>query len=102
MSNDWITQIQTAEGFDWDTGNDKKNVLKHAVSCLEAEQVFAHQPLLLNLDLKHSQRESRYRALGKTAEGRYLHVSFTLRGRLIRIISVRDMSKRERKSYEQN
>jgi hypothetical protein len=92
-------------GFDWDDGNARKSADKHAVSQPEAEQVFFNQPLLLLPDPSHSQAEPRFHALGRTAGMRPLHVTFTLRagaaGRLIRIISARDMHRRERVTYEQ-
>jgi hypothetical protein len=89
-------------GFDWDDGNTRKND-KHGVSMAEAEQVFFNEPLLLIGDSKHSQDESRFHALGKTDEGRILHITFTLRndGTKIRVISARDMHKKERTIYEQ-
>lgn len=89
-------------GFDWDAGNARKNE-KHGVSTAEAEQVFFNAPLLLLTDDKHSQQEARHHALGGTDEGRLLHVSFTLRqsGSLIRVISARDMHRKERTFYEQ-
>jgi len=69
----------------------------------EAEQVFLNEPLLILQDIGHSEREARLHALGRTDRGRALHVTFTLRGggTLIRIISARTMSPRERRRYEQ-
>lgn len=89
-------------GFDWDGGNARKND-KHGVSTAEAEQVFFNAPLLVVVDEKHSQQETRHHALGRTDEGRLLHVTFTLRkaGSLIRVISARDMHRKERGVYEQ-
>ena len=89
-------------GFDWDGGNDRKND-KHNVSMAEVEQLFFNDPLLLLEDAKHSQSESRIHALGKTDEGRMLHITFTLRKKntLIRVISARDIHKKERAYYEQ-
>lgn len=90
-------------GFDWDEGNGRKSADKHSVSQAEAEQTFFNEPLLLVADLKHSQYEPRYHALGKTDEGRFLHITFTLRvaGTLIRVISARDMHRKERSFYDQ-
>lgn len=90
-------------GFDWDTGNARKSEEKHGVSMAEAEQVFFNAPLLLLEDTAHSQGEPRLHALGKTDEGRGLHITFTLRkaGKLIRVISARDMHRKERLIYEQ-
>ena len=85
-------------GFDWDAGNDTKNLLKHRVEKSEAEQVFFNRPLIVAIDSKHSLAESRFSALGTTSEGRRLFVAFTIGGdgTLIRVISVRDMTRRER------
>jgi uncharacterized DUF497 family protein len=89
-------------GFDWDDGNARKND-KHGVAQAQAEEVFFNQPLLMLDDLLHRDQEARYHALGKTLEGRLLHVTFTLRGggTLIRVISARDMHRKERSVYEQ-
>jgi uncharacterized DUF497 family protein len=97
-----MVDLAAAEGFDWDDGNARKNLDKHGVSQAEAEQVFASEPLLAD-DVKHSQAEPRFQALGKTIEGRFLHVTFTLRGNdsTIRVISARDMNRKERAIYDE-
>ncbi len=89
-------------GFEWDEGNSRKND-KHGVSMAEAEQVFFNAPLLLLEDGVHSQQEIRIHALGKTDDARTLHITLTLRaaGQLIRVISARDMHRKERVIYEQ-
>lgn len=96
-----LTQII---GFDWDDGNSRKSAEKHSVIQSEAEQIFFNQPLLLLDDIAHSQKEARYHALGKTDDDRNLHVTFTLRtnNTLIRVISARDMNRKERAVYEQS
>jgi uncharacterized DUF497 family protein len=90
-------------GFDWNDGNRRKSSHKHAVSPSEAEEVFFGDPLLIVEDMRHGQAEPRYHALGKTVAGRRLHVTFTLRAEatLIRVISARDMHRKERARYEQ-
>lgn len=97
-----MIDLSKISGFDWDEGNARKNE-KHGVSMAQAEQIFFNEPLLLLADMKHSQGESRLHALGKTDEGRSLHITFTLRndGEKIRVISARDMHKKERTIYEQ-
>ncbi|MAY54781.1 MAG: hypothetical protein CMQ46_02975 [Gammaproteobacteria bacterium] len=97
---DW-TQIT---GFDWDDGNARKSKDKHSVRQSEAEQVFFNQPLLILADQKHSQLEPRFHALGITDDRRQLHITFALRGTgsLIRVISARNMHRKERKIYEQS
>lgn len=96
-----MTDLDSLSGFDWDDGNARKNE-KHGVSMAEAEQVFFNQPLLLLEDGAHSQSEPRFHALGKTDTGRTLHITFTLRqsGALVRVISARDMHRKERTIYE--
>jgi uncharacterized protein len=96
---DW-TRI---EGFDWDRGNSRKSADKHSVTQTEAEQVFLNEPLLVIEDTRHSAREVRFHALGRTDLGRPLHVTFTLRRdeTLIRVISARTMHRRERLRYGQ-
>lgn len=90
-------------GFDWDDGNSRKSADKHDVSQAEAESVFFNDPLIVVEDTKHSEREQRFHALGKTTQNRLLHITFTLRENqtMIRVISARDMHRRERKAYEQ-
>ena len=98
-----MIDLTRVEGFDWDAGNIRKSADKHGVAQAEAEQVFLNEPLLMLRDDQHSIDEPRYHALGQTDEGRHLHVTFTLRGegRLIRVISARDMHRKERVCYEQ-
>ena len=97
-----MINLSQITGFNWDDGNARKNE-KHGVSMAEAEQVFFNAPLLLLEDSAHSQQEPRVHALGKTDEGRMLHIAFTLRqtGLLTRVISARDMHRKERAVYEQ-
>jgi len=87
-------------GFDWDEGNLLKNWEKHSVSAAEAEQVFFIRPLVAAPDDAHSQDEVRYFSLGQSDAGRRLFLMFTIRRKLIRVISARDMNRRERKRYE--
>jgi uncharacterized DUF497 family protein len=90
-------------GFEWDSGTGRKSEAKHVVTKVEAEEIFFNQPLLINLDQKHSDTEFRYLALGKTDKLRVLTVIFTLRQQntLIRIISARDQYRKERLLYDQ-
>ena len=97
-----MLDLDLIAGFEWDAGNRGKN-LKHGVTDSESEQVFFSQPLFILADARHSVRESRYHALGRTTDGRCLHVTFTLRddGRRLRVISARDMHRKERAIYEE-
>jgi len=90
------------EGFDWDEGNAEKNWIKHNVTPSESEQVFFNRPIFVSDDTKHSKEEKRYYALGQTDEGRLLFLAFAIRKRLIRVISARNMSRKERRIYSRH
>ena len=90
---------EAIEGFEWDAGNSEKNWKRHRVTQAECEQVFANLPLLLSATLKGGQAERRYFALGRTDAARDLAIVFTVRGKRLRVISARPMSRRERKEY---
>ncbi len=86
-------------GFQWDEGNASKNWTRHRVSQTEAEQVFLNRPLVVAG--APFQGEARQFAFGRTDAGRLLTVVFTVRAPLLRVISVRPMSRRERRGYGQ-
>jgi uncharacterized protein len=98
-----MIDLDQIAGFDWDDGNSRKSADKHDVSQAEAESIFFNDPLIVVDDSRHSERERRFNALGRTAQNRLLHITFTLRrgGTMIRVISARDMHRKERKFYEQ-
>jgi len=96
-----LERITECTGFDWDAGNILKNWEAHRVSASECEQIFFNRPLLAAPDVKHSQVEERYYALGETDARRALFVVFTIRGSLIRVISARDMNRKELKEYRE-
>jgi hypothetical protein len=91
--------LESCVGFDWDEWNTSKIWLKHRVSPDETESIFFHDPLLLRSDIEHSIGEKRYAALGDTPAGRRLLVVFTVRRRLIRVISARDTTRKESEAY---
>ncbi len=92
--------LSDCTGFEWDEGNLDKNWQKHRVTSSECEQVFFNRPLVAAEDLEHSKQEKRFYALGQTDSRRDLFVVFTIRGRLIRVISSRDMNRKERTLYQ--
>lgn len=101
MKMDEINLFKKCTGFQWDSANADKSWHRHGVSRAECEEVFFNQPILLYEDVKHSHSELRNYVLGKTEASRKLFIVFTIREGLIRIISARDMSKKERYIYEQ-
>lgn len=94
-----MLDIQQLDGFDWDDGNSNKNWILHQVSDSECEEVFLNVPTLLADDGRHSQSEKRYLLLGRTNAGRKLLVAFTVRHTKIRVISARDMNRKEKNAY---
>ena len=97
-----MDEFEEVTGFQWDEGNINKNLYKHNVENWECEQIFFNEPLIILDDLKHSYDEKRWAAFGKTDAGRLLTVIYTKRGSLIRVISARDMKRKERKFYEKS
>ena len=91
--------VEALEGFEWDAGNSEKNWRRHRVTQAECEQIFANLPLLLSVATEVASSEPRYFALGRTDGVRELAVVFTVRGKRVRVISARPMSRRERKEY---
>src|ERR1017187_1030185 len=90
--------LRAVTGFEWDSGNLKKSRTKHRVSAREAEELFFNGPEVLE-DARHSEREKRWLAFGHTDDGWLLACAFTVRDARLRVISIRPMSRRERKWY---
>ena len=87
--------------FIWDEDKDKLNRIKHGISFKEAEQVFYDEYMLYDLDLKHSNNEERFKALGMSEKPRLLMVIHCIcDGFEIRIISARRATKQEEEAYE--
>lgn len=86
--------------FDWDEGSISKNFIKHSVTVQEAEEIFYNKPLVIVDDASHSSQEIRLHAFGKTKVNRMLFTAFTIRNNKLRIISIRDMKRKERLHYE--
>jgi uncharacterized protein len=91
--------LAACTGFEWDDANAHKNWERHRVTPEEAEAVFFNEPLVVRGDVGHSKHEKRYYALGQTDSGRLLFAAFTMRGSRLRVISVRDMNRKERDAY---
>jgi uncharacterized DUF497 family protein len=94
--------------FEWDQGNKDKNSIKHLVSYEECEEIFFDQNKKFLKDVLHSGKEERYIIVGKTKKERLLFIVFTFRHNTtkdkrqskVRIISARDLNKKEKKLYE--
>jgi uncharacterized protein len=87
--------------FDWDQDKAVSNLSKHGVSFEEAKTVF-DDPLYVDFyDPAHSDEEDRYLIVGESSQRRLLIASYTERGNLIRLISAREVTRTERKVYEE-
>ena len=91
-----ITRKEPVE-FEWDRGNQDKNWQRHKVTTKEAEEVFFDRNRRIAKDFLHSKKEDRYLLIGSTTQKRKLFIVFTQRDRKIRIISARDLNKKEYK-----
>ena len=89
-------------GFEWNAANRDK-CQKHGVSVAAIESLF-QRPIAVFPDPAHSLGKTRFKAIGKTDEGRCVLIVFTLRARagetFIRPISARYMHAKEVKYYE--
>lgn len=85
--------------FEWDEGNREKNWLKHQVTVKESEEIFFDKNIQSIKSNKQYPGETRYIAFGETMKSRPLMVVFTVRKNKIRVISVRDQNKDERRKY---
>ncbi|MBX3057206.1 MAG: BrnT family toxin [Anaerolineae bacterium] len=91
--------VSNCKGFQWDDGNSDKNWYSHQVTNRECEELFFNRPFIVRSDSAHAQSEERYYGLGRTDRDRWLFVAFTVRGDLVRVISARDMNRRETRIY---
>jgi uncharacterized DUF497 family protein len=93
---------ESLTGFDWDDANVYKNEKKHGLNYKLIEEVFFNEPLLIVEDFLHSIEECRCVAFGRDNKNNKIMVVFTVRDGLIRIISARIMTKKEKNFYENN
>ncbi len=87
--------------FEWDGHKSATNLRKHGVSFAEAGTVFGDELSITVPDPDHSDQEDRYITIGWSNLHRLLMVAHTDRGENIRIISARELTKTERKEYEE-
>lgn len=85
--------------FEWDKWNLDKSYDKHGITPKEAEEVFISEESFVLPDVKHSQNEDRFIIVGRTLDKLNLFIVFTLRGKKVRVISVRKMHKEEVRRY---
>ncbi len=93
------SKLRLVVGFEWEEAN-IEHIAQHNVTPDEAEEVFFDTENVLDEDIKHSIVENRFIIIGKTKKGRLLYQIFTKRGNKIRVISARDINKKEVQLYE--
>lgn len=81
--------------FEWNKGNIDKNLKKHQVTDQECEETFFDTNKHILKDVLHSEKEDRYILIGQTVNDRLLFIVFTIRKKKVRIISARDINKKE-------
>ena len=88
--------------FEWDVAKNRANGQKHGVSFVEAQSVFYDEDAILIADPDHSEREERFIMLGLSFNSRVLIICHCCREAeaVIRIISARRATPRERAQYE--
>jgi len=95
-----MLKVKESIKFFWDKGNKDKSLLKHGVTNQECEEVFFDKNKRISKDIFHSKKEKRYILLGKTKDGRLLFIIFTIRNKKVRIISARNINRKEVHLYE--
>jgi hypothetical protein len=88
--------------FAWDKKKASRNLVKHSISFEEATTVFGDPLSNTFPDQDHSIAEQRFVIIGLSEQGRILVVAHTDEGELVRIISAREATHGERKSYEES
>ena len=87
--------------FAWDARKAATNLRKHGISFGEAATAFG-DPLSVTIpDPDHSDDEYRFLLIGRSARQHLVVVAHVERGDVIRIISARAASRRERSAYEE-
>jgi uncharacterized protein len=88
--------------YEWDQNKAVTNLQKHHVDFKEACTVFGNPLARIFDDEVHSLKEQREIIVGHSITGRLLVIVFTERSKnVVRIISARKATKRERNSYEE-
>ena len=94
-----MVDLSKLAGFEWDKWNIDKSYQKHGISLNEAEEPFLDKELLMQEDIKHSQKEERFILIGKSFKKIILCIAFTIRENKVRIISARKANIKERRRY---
>ena len=97
---DWVV-TQGTFSFEWDSGNETKSFQKHGITRGDAESVFDQPEAIraLGEQVAPEAAEPRYGLIGVTMSGKRVFVCFTMRPSGIRVISIREMNRKERYEY---
>ena len=92
---------EASAGFGWDPANAERNAGRHGVTFAEAVTAFDDPLARPREDESHSEDESRFHVIGRSAMGRLLTVCYTMRGDVTRIISAWSASSEDRREYHE-
>lgn len=87
--------------FEWDSAKAASNLAKHGIDFSEAATVFGDPLAITYHDVEHSDTEDRFITFGSTTSGRLVVVVHLDRHDRTRIVSARNLTRRERKQYEE-
>jgi len=87
--------------FEWDPDKAARNLKAHGISFEEAASVFGNPLAVTFFDPDHSENEDRYLTFGESQENRLLAVVHTDREEAVRLISAREVTRQERRQYEE-
>ena len=96
-----VVEIPQPLVFEWDKANKDKILAKHNITVEECEEAFQSEDIFIQSDELHSGSEDRYILIGRTKQLRPLFIVFTIRNNSVRVISARNMHKKEIKFYEE-
>src|SRR5262245_59873848 len=95
-----LREINCPMRFEWDDDKQAENLRKHGIDLADAEAIFQH-PCLTRLDTREEYGEDRWCSLGML-QGRVVVLVYTERlPDIIRVISLRKATRRERTKYDQ-
>lgn len=89
-----------SDDFFWENSKAARVLAERGISFEEVKTVFDDPFVEIVPDFQHSIEEARFTAIGTSVQSRLLVVTFTERGKTVRIITAREATPKERKHYE--
>ncbi len=86
--------------FEWDASKNIANIRKHNIDFTDAVEIFQY-PILTNIDTRENYEEERWIGIGQMQGRTIVVVYIEVLNDIIRLISARKATKREKKYYEE-